>query len=747
AGLAEFDKLPGQVIAATQRHGRQHLLWSVAIAALATLMLGIGWGFVLRLVRQWRAAMERGNEQLKLQTVQLEESNLNLDHQVVLRTVELTGKIAEIIQSEARLRGSEAQYRRLFEAAKDGILILNAETGVIEDVNPFLTELLGFTREQFLQKKVWELGFFKNLIANHEKFEELKRDEYVRYEDLPLEATDGRRIDVEFVSNVYEVNGARVIQCNVRNMTERKRNERELKQLHRRHELILNSVAEGIHGIDLQGNITFENLASEKMLGWENDDLVGRPAHALMHHSHADGSPYPVEECRIYATLRDGVSRHVNDEVFWRKDGTSFPVEYVTAPKRDESGAIRGAVVTFTDITEKKLLEAKFLRSQRMESLGSLAGGIAHDLNNALAPILMSAELLKQVIKDPNPGVGRIIDTIHSSAERGAGMVKQILTFARGSAGERGVVQPKHLIQEMIGLTRHSFPKTIQIRADVPSNIWTLLGNPTQLHQILLNLCVNARDAMPAGGTLTLAAGNVRLKATDTGLSPDAKPGPYMMLAVTDTGTGMTPEVRARLFEAFFTTKEPGKGTGLGLSTVRNIAKEHGGFLTVDSEAGKGTTFKVYLPAQPGAAAVVAAVARPALPTGSGELILVVDDEASIRSIATQTLEAYGYRVVTANDGAQAVGVCAQHLTSLQLLITDMDMPFMDGKKTIRAIRTLLPRLPVIASSGSDAESNPAVLKELDVQAFLRKPFSTDDLIRMVHETLREKGFNLSQTL
>jgi signal transduction histidine kinase len=386
---------------------------------------------------------------------------------------------------------------------------------------------------------------------------------------------------------------------------------------------------------------------------------------------------------------------------------------------------------------ERNQLAAEFLRSQRMEGLGSLAGGIAHDLNNALAPVLLSVEILKLTNTDPDKG--RILDTIYDCARRGADMVKQIVTFARGSEGNQGIVQPAHLVQEMIEMTRHTFPKGIQIRTAVAPNIWMLLGNPTQLHQILLNLCVNARDAMPTGGILTLGADNLRLDATAAEMSPDAKPGPYVILTVKDTGTGMTPEVRARLFEAFFTTKAPGKGTGLGLSTVHTIAKDHGGFLTVDSAVGQGTTFKVYLPAQPDTAPVVAVVARPALPKGNGELILVVDDEAVVRSIAAQTLEAYGYRVVTAYDGAQAVGVCAKHLADLQLLITDMAMPIMDGPATIRAVRTLLPRLKVMAASGSDVLSRSIALQELEVQGFLHKPYSADELIRTVHDVLQEK--------
>ncbi len=386
------------------------------------------------------------------------------------------------------------------------------------------------------------------------------------------------------------------------------------------------------------------------------------------------------------------------------------------------------------EVSERKQLEAQFLRAQRMEAIGSLAGGIAHDLNNALAPIVMASEFLKMTCKDAD--VGRVLDTIYESALRGAGMVKQILTFARGSEGERGLVQPKHLVKEMLDIAQHTFPKSIQIRTNVAIETWTLLGNPTQLHQILLNLCVNARDAMPTGGTLRLTTGNVHLDTAGAGLSPDARPGPYVLLTVTDTGTGMPPEVRARIFDAFFTTKAPDKGTGLGLSTVQNIVKDHGGFLTVDSTVGKGTTFSVYLPALPDAVAFDAAK-RPALPMGQGELILVVDDEAAIRSIAQQTLQAFGYRVLTASDGAQALGVCAQNLTELRLLLTDMAMPIMDGKATIRAIRSVLPRVPVVIASGSDSLSEATKLKGLDVQAFLHKPYSADDLIRTVHEVLQ----------
>ena len=385
---------------------------------------------------------------------------------------------------------------------------------------------------------------------------------------------------------------------------------------------------------------------------------------------------------------------------------------------------------------ERQQMAAQLLRNQRMEAIGSLAGGIAHDLNNALAPILMASEYLKLVSKDPNPETGHVLDTIYESAKRGAGMVKQILTFARGTEGVRGVVQPKHLIQEMLDITRHSFPKAIEIRTAVTPNTWKLFGNPTQLHQILLNLCVNARDALPDGGTLTLGTSNVRLDPPGVGMPPAARPGPYVVLSVSDTGTGMPPEVCQHIFERFFTTKPLDKGTGLGLSTVHNLVKDHGGFLTVDSEVGRGTEFKVYLPAQPDAVAAVAVAERLAPPVGKGEWILVVDDEAAIRNIAAQTLEMFGYHIVTAKDGVEGLVVYQQHRDQLQLVITDLEMPVMNGPAMVRHLRDLAPRLKVIVASGVDTDTQAVEPPRVTCDAYLQKPYSADALLRTVNSVL-----------
>ena len=388
----------------------------------------------------------------------------------------------------------------------------------------------------------------------------------------------------------------------------------------------------------------------------------------------------------------------------------------------------------FRNVTDKKKLETQFLRHQRMESLGSLAGGIAHDLNNALAPILMSVGLLRSKFTDPESQ--SILDLLGASAQRGADMVKQVLTFSRGLEGKRAPVQLQHLLQDMRWIMQQTFPKSIvldTLRWRQP--LGAVLGDATQLHQILMNLCVNARDAMPEGGTLTLDAENVVVDEALANAHQDAKPGPYVMLRVADTGTGIPPEALNRIFEPFFTTKPLGEGTGLGLSTVQRVVEIHGGFLTVHTTVGAGTEFKVYLPAQASRPAHSTNKVTEALPAGKGELILVVDDEASVRNVTQETLETFGYRVISANDGASAVGLYSQRGEEVSLILMDLMMPIMDGVAAIRAIRKLQPRIRVIAASGLFAE-HPSDDPESQPNARLHKPFTADQLLKLIREVL-----------
>jgi two-component system cell cycle sensor histidine kinase/response regulator CckA len=396
---------------------------------------------------------------------------------------------------------------------------------------------------------------------------------------------------------------------------------------------------------------------------------------------------------------------------------------------------LRARVQTITRLNRyRRLAEAQelMLRSQRLENIGMLAAGIAHDFNNALAPIVMVGQLLRQYVSDP--GGQRLLDTMEKSAGRSVALVRQLLSFARGASGERQLLQTRHVLRELAELARVTFPKSIHVRTVLPNELWPIQANATQVHQVFLNLCVNARDAMPDGGELTLTAANRTLDATAAAGIPDARSGDFLTVEVRDTGTGIPPEVLTRIWEPFYTTKGEGKGTGLGLSTVRGIVHQHDGFVTVETRVDHGTAFTVYFPATTGATA--GAVAPPAAPPARGrnELILVVDDEEPVRQIAAQILNNHGYRTVTAYDGADAIAVFAPRRAEVRLLLTDLQMPLLDGAALATALRRMQPGLPIVAMGGAGAEtSNPGAGV---TPAFLAKPFQAETLLAIVRRTL-----------
>ncbi len=387
------------------------------------------------------------------------------------------------------------------------------------------------------------------------------------------------------------------------------------------------------------------------------------------------------------------------------------------------------------DITERKKLEQQFLRAQRMESIGTLAGGIAHDLNNILAPIMMSVPILRMDL--PAEEREKIISTIEMSADRGAQIVKQVLTFGRGLEGEKRPLQIGMLIGEMVKIIRATFPKDIKIESTVAPDLWPILGDSTQMHQVLLNFCINSRDAMPGGGKLRLGARNLVLDANFASMMPGITPGPYVLLEAGDNGSGIPPEIVERIFDPFFTTKAVGQGTGLGLSTVLGIVKNHGGHIVVNSEPGRGTTFKVYLPASVDSAdALGASDSAKALPKGSGECVLFVDDEETVRGAARTVLAAHGYRVLQATDGADALAIFAQNPAGIALVLTDLMMPLMDGMALIHALRKMKPAMPIIASTGLGEKGRLAELKAMNIHTILTKPYGADTLLRTVHGAL-----------
>src|SRR5208283_3996409 len=404
---------------------------------------------------------------------------------------------------------------------------------------------------------------------------------------------------------------------------------------------------------------------------------------------------------------------------------------------RDEAGRPRARLNFLADITEKKLLEEKFLHAQRLESIGMLAAGIAHDLNNVLAPIMFAEPLLRASLSTPRDL--KILDTFKKCAERGAGLVRQILGFVHSTAGEVQPTQVKHIPRDIISVIEETFPKSIELQHSIPSHLWPALGNATQIHQVLLNLCVNARDAMTKGGTLRITATNRRLNAKEADAIPGGRPGAWLVLEVTDTGTGIPPDVLEKIRTPFFTTKDIGKGTGLGLSTVRGIVANHHGFVELRTEVGRGTTFRVFLPAVESELPRTSTASPFDIPDGQGELILLVDDDAAIRSIGTAILEKHGYRVVSCVDGVEAIVLFITRAGEISLAITDVDMPRLGGTELARTLSQIRPDIRLLAISGMspDKTGGSAVSAAIKAtHAFLLKPFDEKCLLGAVHRLL-----------
>ncbi len=406
-------------------------------------------------------------------------------------------------------------------------------------------------------------------------------------------------------------------------------------------------------------------------------------------------------------------------------------------PEFTWDGSIQSVLAVARDITEQKQIETQLLRAQRLESLGTLAAGIAHDLNNILTPILAISQLLPQKLSPVSEQNQKLLKMLEDSSRRGAYMVKQILTFARGLDGELVPLQIKHVLGELESMIKCTFPKSIEINLDIATrDLWLVSADATHLHQVFMNFCVNARDAMPNGGSLSIAAANKVIDETYARMNFDAKVGSYVVITFKDTGMGIAPKHIDRIFDPFFTTKKLGEGTGLGLSTTMGIIKNHGGFVTVSSEVGRKTQFQIFLPAID----VTAAFSEQnlELPHGHGELILVVDDEINIREMLKVTLESYNYSVITACDGVDAIAVYAIHQDEVKAVLIDVMMPLMDGTTAIKALQRFNFRhqLKIIASSGVVASNNLLVMA--GVKAFLPKPFTTESLLTTLSRVLLE---------
>ena len=491
---------------------------------------------------------------------------------------------------------------------------------------------------------------------------------------------------------------------------------------------LLDVTTDAIFVRDLNQQILYWNQGAERLYKWKVEEALGKNTLELLYRA---GVSQPQENLKTLVEKGEwqGELHQVT------KESKDIIVSSRWTLVRDAEGKPKSILTVNTDITEKKQLEAQFLRAQRMESIGTLASGIAHDLNNALTPILGAVQLLAH--KLPDEQSQRLLTILEKNTKRSAAFVKQVLSFARGVEGERTTLQVGYLILEIEQIAKQTFSRAIEIFADIPLlDLWTISGDATQLHQVLMNLCVNARDAMPRGGTLEISAKNIWIDENFARLNIEAKVGPYVVITVSDTGTGIPKEIIDRIYEPFFTTKKIGKGTGLGLSTVIGIVKSHGGFINLVSELGIGTEFKVYLPATDAAATESTQDNHHEIPSGNGELILVVDDEDSIRDITKISLEAYNYKVIVASDGIEAVAMYAQHQDEISVVLVDIMMPVMDGTATIRTLQKMNPQVKIIAVSGLMSSTKKIEVSGKSVKSILPKPYSSEELLLILHSVI-----------
>jgi len=684
----------------------------------------------------------------------------------------LNENLEQLVSDRTRaLRESELRYRSLIETSADAVFLVTLE-GRILTANSAAAHMHGYTEAELIGMNIRDLDDPEAAMAAPDRLQRLKKGETLRFE-INHQRKDRSIFPLEVVATPVQIEGEWCILANERDITERRRaTERDaayLRKLRRLSELSLQ--LSGDPGVIFEEVVVMvatlfeipvvclsEVVGQELQIKavWTNGQTLHDPGSAPLSTSPC-ATVVGTKDLRLYQRVQE----HFPQSAFLRDHNGDA---YCGVPSLDA----RGNVVAVTclldskphefneedqqilriiaqrvsmelergrNLAERKSMESMALRSQRMEALGTLSGGVAHDLNNALAPILMGVDLLR--VRCPQES--KILDLFEASAKRGAEMVRQLLTFAKGAEGERVVLQLEHLVREMEKLMIGSFPKNLQLTVSCAPDLPPVLGDATQLHQVLMNLCVNARDSMPNGGTLTLEAQPTLVDEAFASTVPEARPGSYVALRVTDTGTGIPQDILERIFDPFFTTKSQDKGTGLGLSTVIGIVKSHGGFLQVSSQPDQGSTFTVFLPVH-GEGTVLEFIPAPMLScTGHGETILLVDDEAAVREMASVVLQRLNFKPVTATDGATGLQLAMQHQADLRVIITDLHMPHMDGLAFVRVLRLLLPDIPVIVASGRLEDPQAAEMKALGVTHRLDKPFTEGQLAEVLQDILALK--------
>ncbi len=633
---------------------------------------------------------------------------------------ELTHALKERERTVRQLEQSERRYRLLFDANPHPMWTYDVETLAFLSVNDAAVRRYGYSRDEFLGMTLLDIRPEEDQAA---LIDHVERATGVVQEsgDWRHRTRDGRLLRVEIASHAIDWSGrpARLVLAN--DVTERRVAEERVRE----QAALLDAANDAIYVLSLDGALRYWNRSAARAYGFGDGAKSGAPA------GFADPEARAARDAVLATGTWSGERRHRG------ADGEERVMFCRWTRLTDDRGRPRGVLAIDADVTAQKQIEAQYLRSQRMEGIGALASGLAHDINNILAPMLMITPLLQDVVTDAESR--QLLETVERNAQRGADIIRQLLTFARGVPGARVPLPVQHLLRDMERLLRETLPRDIDVRVRVARGLWPVRGDLTQVHQVLMNLCVNARDAMPAGGVLRIEADNARIEAPVEGAVPSAAAGAYVRLLVADTGVGIPPEQLDLIFDPFFTTKPVGTGTGLGLSTVLGIVRSHDGFVRVRSRIGEGTAFEVHLPAIEGDAAARTegdGATAAQVPRGRGELVLVVDDEEAVRRSVRRTLEGHGYRVVAAAHGRDGLAQLAEHRGDVALVVTDLMMPVMGGPAMVAAMRHSVPGLPAIGMTGLTDQS--ASAEALGMSALLSKPFSRAALLEAVHAALAD---------
>jgi len=631
-----------------------------------------------------------------------------------------------------------ARNRAILRSAMDGFFVVDEQYRFL-DVNDAFCRMLGYTAAELLQMKITDL--------------EVPEPARPAPDSSPLRTglhqfatahrhKDGHIVQLETSVFVLRDGNQKILVGFARDVTERRRAEEALERLSRQNQLILDSAAEGICGVDTQGRFTFANPAAARMLGWEVSDLIGMSAHSLVREGRRQAQTGPPDDCCMCRAINEESEQLATEGTFRRRDGTSFPVECVSSPIREHS-RLTGAVVIFRDISERRRaeeerrqLESRMQQAQKLESLGMLAGGLAHDFNNLLLTIVCNASLAAEQLA-PGSATRTHLEKIVKAGRRASELTRQMLAYAGQTSCDTHPLQLNQLIDELADLVRAGLPKTVTLDLRLEPSLPMIEGDSAQLQQVVMNLLINAAEALGTqAGTVTAETSVRTLEPEDLGpayLGHPLRPGRYVCLEVRDTGCGMTPETMARIFDPFFSTKAAGRG--LGLSALLGIVRAHRGAVHVQSAVGRGTTFRVLLPP----AMRRAPTQRPSPETASlppGATVLVIDDEEEIRDVVQAVLESRGARVLTAGDGSQGLECFRKHADEVDVVLLDMTMPGLSGDAVFREILSIRPDARVLMSSGYSEQATRAQVDNRRVAGFVPKPYTAQALVEQIRAAL-----------